>query len=131
VQLPTDGSPGSLFVFVLQLMGLTWTNIREILVRHIGPKNIELIEKAWQLISLLIEKGTAGIVELLKEKLGTGDSDLATRVRAIEYKPSAFTAAPSSRGPTTRSRSWCTASSRRPGRWTRSGRGSAATRSEP
>jgi len=69
VQLPTDFSPGSLFAFVLQLMGLTWTNIREILVRQIGPKNVELIEKAWQLISMLIEKGTAGIVELLKEKL--------------------------------------------------------------
>ena len=69
VQLPTDISPGSLFAFVLQLMGLTWTNIREILVRHIGPKNVELIEKAWQLITTLIEKGPAGIVELLKEKL--------------------------------------------------------------
>ena len=69
VQLPTDFSPGSLFAFVLELMGLTWTNIREILVRHIGPKNVELIEKAWQMIRLLIEKGPAGIVELLKEKL--------------------------------------------------------------
>ena len=69
VQLPTDFSPGSLFAFVLQLMGLTWTNIREILVRHIGEKNVELIEKAWQLISELIEKGPAGLVELLKDKI--------------------------------------------------------------
>ena len=69
VQLPTDFSPGSLFAFVLQLMGLTWPNIREILVRHIGEKNVELIEKAWQLISQLIEKGPAGLVELLKDKL--------------------------------------------------------------
>ncbi|WP_460848550.1 hypothetical protein, partial [Phytohabitans suffuscus] len=78
VQIPPDFSLGSLVTFILQVMGLTWPKIREILVRHIGAQNVELIEKAWQLVSLLIEKGPEGIVEMLKEKL-----DPATIVRTI------------------------------------------------
>lgn len=69
VSLPRDASLGSIITFVLQLMGITWPNIRKILIRHIGEKNVALIEKAWGLVSLLIEKGPTGIYEMLKEKL--------------------------------------------------------------
>lgn len=69
IPMPRDFSAGSLFSFALQLMGITWPRIREILVRHIGPTAVEVIEAAWQLISVLIERGPAGIVELIKEQL--------------------------------------------------------------
>lgn len=69
VELPPDASVKSIITFFLQIMGLTWPNIREILVRHIGAENVELIEKAWELITLLIEEGPGGIFEMIKERL--------------------------------------------------------------
>ncbi|MCP9234650.1 DNA/RNA non-specific endonuclease [Lewinella sp. JB7] len=69
VQLPPDTSLKSIITFFLQLMGLTWPNIRIILVRHIGEQNVELIEKAYELLTLLIEEGPGGIFEMIKERL--------------------------------------------------------------
>jgi hypothetical protein len=69
VQVPKDLSLKSIATFFLQLMGITWPNIREILSRKIGPKNLALIEKAYSILSLLIEKGPEGIYEMIKEKL--------------------------------------------------------------
>jgi hypothetical protein len=69
VQLPKDASVKSIITFFLQLMGITWPRIRKILVKHIGAKNVALIEKVYSLISLLIEKGPEGIYEMVKEKL--------------------------------------------------------------
>ena len=69
VQLPKDASLKSIITFFLQLMGITWPRIRKILVKHIGAKNVALIEKVYSLISLLIEKGPEGIYEMVKEKL--------------------------------------------------------------
>ncbi len=69
IPMPRDFSASSLFSFALQLMGITWPRVREILVRHIGPTAVQVIEAAWQLISVLIERGPDGIVELIKEQL--------------------------------------------------------------
>ena len=69
VQIPTDFSLKSLITFFLQLMGITWPRIRQILVRHIGEQNVALIEQAWSVIAALIDKGPEGIFELIKEQL--------------------------------------------------------------
>ena len=60
IPLPAGVDPLSLFTFALQLMGITWPRIREILVRHIGPTAVEVLEAAWQLISVLVERGPGG-----------------------------------------------------------------------
>ena len=57
MQLPKDLSLKSIITFFLQLMGITWPNIRKILAKHVGEKNVALIEKVYPLVSLLIEKG--------------------------------------------------------------------------
>jgi F0F1-type ATP synthase membrane subunit b/b' len=69
VQVPKDFSLKSIATFFLQLMGITWPNIRKILVDKIGAKNVALIEKVYDLISVLIDKGIGGIYEMIKEKL--------------------------------------------------------------
>ncbi len=69
IPLPAGVDPLSLFTFALQLMGITWPRIREILVRHIGPTAVEVLEAAWQLISVLVERGPGGLVDLIKEQL--------------------------------------------------------------
>ena len=69
VQLPKDFSLKSIITFALQLMGITWARIRKLLAKHIGEKNVALLEKAYEMIALLIEKGPEGIFEMIKEKL--------------------------------------------------------------
>jgi hypothetical protein len=69
VQVPKDVSLKSIVTFFLQLMGITWPNIRKILANQIGEKNVALIEKVYSLVSLLIEQGPAGIYEMIKERL--------------------------------------------------------------
>jgi hypothetical protein len=69
VELPPDTSLKSIITFFLQVMGITWPNIRIILVRHVGERNVELLEKAYELITLLIEEGPGGIFEMIKERL--------------------------------------------------------------
>ncbi|MCP5519598.1 MAG: DUF4157 domain-containing protein [Verrucomicrobiales bacterium] len=69
VQLPSDFSLKSLITFFLQLMGITWARIRQLLARHIGEENVALLERAYELIATLIEQGPAGIFEMIKEQL--------------------------------------------------------------
>lgn len=69
VELPRDFSLKSIVTFILQLLGLSWARVRELLVKHIGQENVELIEKAWGIVSLLIEQGPEGIFNMIKEQL--------------------------------------------------------------
>ena len=69
VVVPTEMTLKSVATFFLQLMGITWPNIRKILVKHVGAKNVALAEKVWSMLSTLIDKGPDGIVEMIKEKL--------------------------------------------------------------
>jgi hypothetical protein len=85
IPMPRDFSASSLFSFALQLMGITWPRVREILVRHIGPTAVEVIEAAWQLISVLIERGPDGIVELIKEQLTPENIVQTILEAAVQY----------------------------------------------
>lgn len=69
VQVPKDVSLRSIVTFFLQIMGITWPNIRKIIAKKIGEKNVALIEKVYSLVSLLMEKGPEGIFDMIKEKL--------------------------------------------------------------
>ncbi len=69
VEIPSDFSLGSLITFFLQLMGITWQRIRGILARYIGEENVALLERAYELIAVLIERGPEGIFEMLREQL--------------------------------------------------------------
>jgi len=69
VTVPRDASLGSIVTFVLSIMGITWPNIRKILVREVGERNVELIEKVWELVSILIRAGPEGIVKMIQERL--------------------------------------------------------------
>lgn len=69
VTVPRDASLSSIVTFVLSIMGITWPNIRKILVREVGERNVELIEKVWELVSILIRAGPEGIVTMIRERL--------------------------------------------------------------
>lgn len=69
VEIPKEISVKSVITFFLQIMGVTWPNIRKIIAKKIGEKNVALIEKVYSLISMLMDQGPQGIYEMIKEKL--------------------------------------------------------------
>jgi hypothetical protein len=83
--MPKEFSPRALFTFALQLMGITWPRVREILVKHVGEKNVAIIEAAWELISVLIERGPEGLVEMVKERLSPEVLVQSILEAAVEY----------------------------------------------
>ncbi|MGH3706149.1 MAG: hypothetical protein ACRDT9_16050, partial [Agromyces sp.] len=82
---PKDASPMSILSVLLQIMGLTWPRIRVLLVTHIGEKNVALIEKAWSIVTQLIQLGPDGVVQLVKDKLEPGAIVQAVLDAAIEF----------------------------------------------
>ncbi|HYH79678.1 MAG TPA: DUF4157 domain-containing protein [Longimicrobium sp.] len=85
VTLPADMSLKSIITFFLQLMGLSWANIKKILEKHVGEENVALIEKAWELISNLIELGPEGLFELIKEQLDPASLLQMVLDAAVDY----------------------------------------------
>jgi hypothetical protein len=69
IEVPTEFSLKAVFGLVMQILGLTKDHIRAKLVKLIGAKNVEIIEKAWEVISTLIREGPAGLWEKIKEYL--------------------------------------------------------------
>ncbi|MEM9835610.1 MAG: DUF4157 domain-containing protein [Bacteroidota bacterium] len=69
IEIPGELSLKSIMTFFLQLMGITWDRIKELLARHIGEENVALIEQAYEIVSELIELGPEGVFEMLKDKL--------------------------------------------------------------
>jgi len=85
VEIPSDFSLKSIITFILQLLGITWPRIRALLAKHIGEENIALIEKAWELVSTLIELGPEGIFEMIKEQLNPQEIINQILQAAIDY----------------------------------------------
>jgi hypothetical protein len=85
VEIPADLSIKSIITFFLQLMGLSWANIRKIIAKHVGDENLALIEKAWELVSSLIEMGPEGLFELIKEQLDPASLLTMVLEAATEY----------------------------------------------
>ena len=69
VNIPQDFSLKSIITFFLELMGITWPRIRQLLARHLGEENVALIEQAYEIIANLIEMGPEGVFEMIKEQL--------------------------------------------------------------
>ena len=69
VEAPRDFSLKSLVTFFMQVMGFTWDRIKRLLAKRVGEENVEMVEKAWSLMSELIEMGPEGIFSLVEETL--------------------------------------------------------------
>lgn len=90
VQIPKEISVKSIITFFLQLMGITWPNIRKILAKKIGEKNVALIEKVYSLITFLIDQGPQGIYEMIQEKLDPQSIVDQVVQMAVEYMVTAI-----------------------------------------
>lgn len=69
IQLPKTFDLKGILSLVLQILGLTWANIRRIAVEMVGEPIVKTLEKLAEPIVVLIRDGPAGLWEWIKEKL--------------------------------------------------------------
>lgn len=68
IQIPDKFDLSGIMSIVLQVLGLTWTNIRKRAVAIVGEKVVSALETASEIIVTLVTKGPAGLWDYLKEK---------------------------------------------------------------
>ena len=68
IQIPDKFDLSGIMSIVLQVLGLTWTNIRKRAVAIVGEPVVKALETASEIIITLVTKGAAGLWEYLKEK---------------------------------------------------------------
>ena len=69
ITLPEKFDLKGIFSLVMQILGLTYQNIRIKLVKRLGEKTVGRIEKTVEFIKLLITKGPMALWEKIKEKI--------------------------------------------------------------
>jgi len=70
IELPDKFDLKGIIKLLASIFGLTWTNIRNRIVRQIGEKAMAAVEKGVEIFSLLASQGVAGLWQMLMEKLG-------------------------------------------------------------
>jgi hypothetical protein len=68
IQLPDTWDLKGILHLVLQILGLTWQNIRTKLVKRLGEKVVSIAEKSVDILKRLITEGPIALWEMLKEK---------------------------------------------------------------
>ncbi|HEY7200782.1 MAG TPA: hypothetical protein VIC57_11240, partial [Candidatus Dormibacteraeota bacterium] len=76
ITIPTSFDLKGILMFLAQLLGLTWDNIRAVAVKVLGPKVVGLIEKGAAVVQKAIEiyntiknEGIAGVWHLIQDKI--------------------------------------------------------------
>ncbi len=70
IQLPKQFDLQGILDLVLQVLGITWANIRSRAVKILGEPVVGALEKAFEMFKIIQEKGLGGLWEYIKEQLG-------------------------------------------------------------
>lgn len=70
IEIPEHFDLKSIVKFIASIFGLTWTNIRNRIVRRIGEPAMSAVEKGVEIFQLLASQGVAGLWQMLVDKLG-------------------------------------------------------------
>jgi hypothetical protein len=70
VELPDKFDLMGIVKLLASIFGMTWTNIRNRIVKQVGEKAMGAIEKGVEIFSVLRTQGVAGLWQMLLEKLG-------------------------------------------------------------
>jgi hypothetical protein len=70
VELPGTFDIKGIIKLLASIFGLTWTNIRNRIVKQIGAKAMDAAEKGVAIFQILAGQGVAGLWQMLVEKLG-------------------------------------------------------------
>jgi Domain of unknown function (DUF4157) len=70
ITLPEKFDLKGILNLVLQILGLTWTNIRTKLVKRLGEKVVSMAEKTVDIVKRVIKEGPMALWDMIKEKAG-------------------------------------------------------------
>ncbi len=70
LQLPDKWDLPGIFHFVMQIIGLTWTNIRQRAVLKLGEPVVAAMEEVFDIFQIIIKEGLPGLWRYIKEKVG-------------------------------------------------------------
>ena len=70
IQMPKTLDLAGVFDLVMQLLGLTYQNIRERVAKQVGVENVAMLEDKVQVFQAMVGKGLAGLWEFVEEKIG-------------------------------------------------------------
>lgn len=68
IQMPDKFDLSGLLSIALQVLGLTWTNIRARAVKIVGEPVVKALETASEIVKILATKGVSGLWEYVKEQ---------------------------------------------------------------
>jgi hypothetical protein len=70
VELPDTFDLKGIIKLLASIFGLTWANIRNRLVKHIGEPAMAAVEKGVEIFQVIASQGVAGLWQMLLDKLG-------------------------------------------------------------
>jgi hypothetical protein len=83
LQLPASLDAKGLFSLVLQVLGLTYANIRERAVNIFGEKTVAYLEKGFEVFKILVTEGPVGLWEYIKDKVGDLKAMIIDRIKDL------------------------------------------------
>lgn len=70
IQFPDKWDLPGIFQFIMQILGLTWTNIRQRAVMKLGEPVVAALEEVFEIFQIIRKEGLAGLWQYIKEKIG-------------------------------------------------------------
>jgi hypothetical protein len=70
IQFPDKWDMPGIFHFLMQILGLTWTNIRQRAVTKLGEPIVAALEEVFEIFQIIRKEGLAGLWKYIKDKIG-------------------------------------------------------------
>lgn len=70
IQFPDKWDLQGIFHFVMQILGLTWVNIRSRAVKKLGEPVVAALEELFEIFQIIRKEGLAGLWRYIKDKIG-------------------------------------------------------------
>ena len=70
IQFPDKWDLTGIFTFVMQIIGLTWANIRQRAVKKLGEPVVSALEEVFEIFQIIRKEGLAGLWKYIKDKVG-------------------------------------------------------------
>lgn len=83
VQLPEQWDLKGIFSFVMQILGLTYENIRAQAVKVLGEETVSALEKAFEIFKVLVTEGVAGLWTYVQDKIGDLKAMVLDKIREL------------------------------------------------
>lgn len=83
IELPEKFDLQGVLKLVLSILGLTWANVRARIVAKTPPGAIEMIEKGFGIVTLIMKEGLGGIWKYVLEQVGNIKEMVMTQVKEM------------------------------------------------